>query len=54
MCIDYQDLNRVTIKNRYSLLLIANFFDQLGQAKVYTKIDLRGEYNLLQIKEKDK
>ena len=53
MCVDYRGLNKITIKNRYLLSLISEFFDQLNQAKIYTKIDLRGAYNLLRIKEGD-
>jgi len=53
MCVDYQGLSKVTIKNLYPLSLIADLLHQLGQAKIYTKIDLRGAYNLLQIKEGD-
>ena len=40
-CIDYPQLNRVTIKNRYPLLRIDDWFDQLRGARVYSKIDLR-------------
>ena len=40
MCADYQGLNKVTIKNRYPLPLISGLLNQLGQAKIYTKIDL--------------
>jgi hypothetical protein len=50
---DYRGLNKVTIKNRYPLLLISGLFDQLGQAKIHTKIDLCGAYNLVRIKEGD-
>jgi hypothetical protein len=46
MCVDYHGLNRITIKNRYPMPLISGLLDQLGQAKVYTKIDL----NLVRIK----
>jgi hypothetical protein len=53
MCVDYCDLNKITIKNRYPLPLIYGLLDQLGQAKVYTEIDLWGAYNLVQIKGKD-
>ena len=53
MCVDYRGLNKVTIKNRYPLPLISGLLDQLGQAKIYTKIDLRGAYNLVRIKEGD-
>jgi hypothetical protein len=53
MCVDYRGLNKVTIKNQYPLLLISGLLDQLGQAKIHTKIDLRGAYNLVHIKEGD-
>ncbi len=53
MCVDYRGLNKVTIKNRYPLPLISGLLDQLGQARIYTKIDLRGAYNLVRIKEGD-
>ncbi len=53
MCVDYRGLNKITIKNRYPLPLISGLLDQLGRAKVYTKIDLRGAYNLVRIKKGD-
>ncbi len=53
MCVDYRGLNKVTIKNRYPLPLIPGLLDQLGRAKIHTKIDLRGAYNLVRIKEGD-
>jgi hypothetical protein len=53
MCIDYRGLNKRTVKNHYPLPLISGFLDQLGQAKIYTKIDLRGAYNLVCIKKGD-
>ena len=49
LCVDYRGLNKITIKNRYPLPLIAELLDRLRQAKYYTKIDLRGAYNLLRI-----
>lgn len=39
-CIDYGPLNNITIKNRYPLPLMSSVFDQLQQAKIFTKIDL--------------
>jgi hypothetical protein len=53
MCVDYRGFNKITIKNRYPLPLIFGLFNQLGQAKIYTKIDLRRAYNLVQIKRGD-
>jgi hypothetical protein len=53
MCVDYHGLNKITVKNCYPLPLIFGLLDQLGQAKIYTKINLRGAYNLVRIKEGD-
>ncbi|XP_073019281.1 uncharacterized mitochondrial protein AtMg00860-like [Primulina eburnea] len=44
LCIDYRDLNRVTVKNKYPLPKIEDIFDQLHRALVFSKIDLRSEY----------
>ena len=52
-CIDYRDINSKTIKNRYPLPLIKETLNLLGKAKVYTKLDVRGAYNLLRVKEGD-
>ena len=54
MFVDYRGLNKITIKNQYPLPFISGLLDQLGQAKVYTKIDLRGAYNLVHIKKDNK
>ena len=45
LCIDYRQLNRVTIKNRYPLSMIDDLFDQLRGVRVYSKIDLRTGYH---------
>ena len=51
LCIDYRQLNRVTIKNRYPLPRIEDLFDQLRGARVYSKIDLRTGYHQLRVRE---
>ncbi|GKF00733.1 hypothetical protein Tco_0027656 [Tanacetum coccineum] len=53
MCIDYRELNRLTVKNQYPLLRIDNLFDQLQGSKVYSKIDLRYGYHQLRVHEED-
>ncbi|GJT48333.1 putative reverse transcriptase domain-containing protein [Tanacetum coccineum] len=53
MCIDYRELNKLTVKNRYLLLRINNLFDQLQGSSVYSKIDLRSGYHQLRVWEKD-
>ena len=53
LCIDYRQLNRVTIKNRYPLLRIDDLFDQLRGVRVYSKIDLRIGYHQLKVREVD-
>jgi len=52
LCIDYRQLNKVTVKNKYPLQ-IDDLFDQLKGAKVFSKIDLRFGYHQLRIKEQD-
>ena len=53
LCIDYKQLNRVTIKNRYPLPRIDDLFDQLRGARGYSKIDLRTGYHQLRVREID-
>ncbi|GJR86969.1 putative reverse transcriptase domain-containing protein [Tanacetum coccineum] len=53
MCIDYRELNKLTIKNRYPLPRIDDLFDQLQGSNVYSKIDLRFGYHQLRIREED-
>nr|GFB68670.1 putative reverse transcriptase domain-containing protein [Tanacetum cinerariifolium] len=44
MCIDYRELNKLTVKNRYLLPRINDLFDQLQGSSIYSKIDLRSGY----------
>ncbi|GKC49665.1 putative reverse transcriptase domain-containing protein [Tanacetum coccineum] len=53
MCIDYQELNKLTVKNRYPLPRINDLFDQLQGSNVYSKIDLRPGYHQLRVREED-
>nr|GEW30546.1 putative reverse transcriptase domain-containing protein [Tanacetum cinerariifolium] len=50
MCIDYHELNKMTMKNRYLLPRIDDLFDQLQGSRVYSKIDLRSGYHQLKVR----
>ncbi|GJW89377.1 putative reverse transcriptase domain-containing protein [Tanacetum coccineum] len=53
MCIDYQELNKLTVKNRYPLPRIDDLFDQLQGSQYFSKIDLRSGYHQLRVREED-
>ncbi|KAI3757501.1 hypothetical protein L6452_05041 [Arctium lappa] len=53
MCIDYRELNKVTVKNKYPLPRIDDLFDQLQGAGCFSKIDLRSGYHQVKVKEED-
>ena len=53
LCIDYRELNKVTIRNQYPLPRIDDLFDQLQGAKVFSKIDLRSGYHQLRVHDED-
>ncbi|GJQ97208.1 putative reverse transcriptase domain-containing protein [Tanacetum coccineum] len=53
MCIDYRELNKLTVKNRYPLPRIDDLFDQLQGSSIYSKNDLRSGYHQLRVREED-
>ncbi|GKE88395.1 putative reverse transcriptase domain-containing protein, partial [Tanacetum coccineum] len=53
MCIDYHELNKLLVKNRYPLLRIDDLFDQLQGSGFYSKIDMRSGYHQLRVREED-
>ncbi|GJV34268.1 putative nucleotidyltransferase, ribonuclease H [Tanacetum coccineum] len=53
MCIDYRELNKLTVKNRYPLPRIDDLFDQLQGSSIYSKIDLRSGYHQLRVRDED-
>ena len=53
LCVDYRALNKITMKNKYHIPLIADLFDRLGQVRYFTKFDLCSGYYQMQIAEGD-
>ena len=53
LCVDYRQLNKLTVKNNYPLPRINDLFDQLKGANIFLKIDLRSGYHQLRIKDVD-
>jgi len=53
LCVDYRALNKATVRNRYPLALISDILDHVQEARIFTTLDLRGDYNLIRIKEGD-
>jgi len=53
LCVDYHQLNKVTIKNRYPLPRIDDLMDQLVRACAFSKIDLRSGYHQIRVKPED-
>ena len=52
-CIDYRQLNAITVKNKYPLPLLSSTFEPLTHATVFTKLDLRNAYHLVRVREGD-
>ena len=53
LCIDYRELNKVTVRNKYLLPRIDDLFDQLQGAQYFSKLDLRTGYHQLRIRDED-
>jgi hypothetical protein len=53
LCIDFKQLNKVTVKNKYPLPRIDDLFDQLKGSRIFSKIDLRSRYHRVRIKDED-
>jgi hypothetical protein len=53
LCVDYQGVNMVTVKDRTRLPLMSELPERLGRAKLFTKLDLKNGYNLIHIAEGD-
>jgi hypothetical protein len=53
MCVDYRSLNDVTVKNKYPLPCIEDLFDEMRDARVFSKIDLRSGYHQMKIRPSD-
>jgi hypothetical protein len=53
LSIDYRQLNKMTIKNKYPLSRLNDLFDQVGGEKVFSKLDLRSRYHQVRIKDED-
>ena len=53
LCVDYRQLNKVTIKNRYPLPMIDDLMDELVGACVFSKIDLKSGYHQIRVKPED-
>ena len=53
LCIDFRQLNKITVMNKYPLPRIDDLFDQVKDAKVFSKIDLRSGYHQVRIKYED-
>jgi hypothetical protein len=53
LCVNYKELNVITIKNRYSIYLINQLLNRLNDVKKFTKLDIQTTYNFIRIKKED-
>jgi hypothetical protein len=51
LCVNYWELNKVTVKNRYPILLVSEMLDRLSEAAIFSKLDLHNAYHRLRIRE---
>ena len=53
LCVDYRDLNVITVKNRYLISLIKQLLNRLMKATIFTKLNIRSAYNAFRIRADD-
>jgi hypothetical protein len=53
LCVYYRAINKITIGNRYPLLIMTELQDRIRDSKIFTKIDLKNGYHLIRIKDGD-
>lgn len=54
LCVDYRMVNKLTNKNRYPIPLMEDLFDELGKARVFSKLDIKSSYHQIRVKEEDR